>query len=513
MNRGDQDHPDFLPNVTDDFARPEHGLDILAPDDSSFYAHHYYDGDAFDQQILMAPGAHQYPLTPLEGSQYVLPGAQPPFQASTVMFPYAFPPAEPEGTLESGSQRLAQNFWAGPLPQQAISPADGQISDVAHGFMLPNQPQELLDHGYFPPTNAEPPSPGTPIANDGSSPAWGAFVPGPSFLATPVNQHEAAAGSESPASTNAEKAKRKRGRPRVYEDDGIERPRRRPGRPPIYVVGSESASPSSPHYQSFQSASSTPGSNLAISPGWSATLSSDPSTSSSTPSANKGKTKSTKRPAGIDNDENGDEDDEEEREKQTIVRARNKTAASRYRAKTQTAIAMLEAKEENVSTRRQELMDCAAQLHEEIFYLKNEVLRQASCGCPLIAGYLTEAANLAYPGGPWRSGRTGSISSGMEGMSLAARGGRGQFATQQKIWLDFFDSEIFLGIEHKPWAYMENALQHRRYWLTTWKKRFMELREDAVCSEDLGVPRYQMFELVVKGKMENIHGDLELYRL
>ena len=77
----------------------------------------------------------------------------------------------------------------------------------------------------------------------------------------------------------------------------------------------------------------------------------------------------------------------------------------------------MEAEEREVTTRRQALIACANQLREEVFLLKNEVLRQTDCGCPLIAGYLAEAARLAYSPGQEPQLRSGSASS-MGGMLL-----------------------------------------------------------------------------------------------
>ncbi|KAK3309890.1 uncharacterized protein B0T15DRAFT_17255 [Chaetomium strumarium] len=80
---------------------------------------------------------------------------------------------------------------------------------------------------------------------------------------------------------------------------------------------------------------------------------------------------------------------------QSQTRDRNRAAASRYRAKTQAALAQLEATEREVSVRRQSLLTCASQLRDELFRLKNELLRHAGCDCPLIQGYLSHAAEVA----------------------------------------------------------------------------------------------------------------------
>lgn len=79
-------------------------------------------------------------------------------------------------------------------------------------------------------------------------------------------------------------------------------------------------------------------------------------------------------------------------------RDRNRAAASRYRAKTQAAFAQLEVEEREVSERRQSLLASASRLRDEVFQLKNELLRHADCDCPLIQGYLSHAAKQASAG-------------------------------------------------------------------------------------------------------------------
>jgi hypothetical protein len=84
--------------------------------------------------------------------------------------------------------------------------------------------------------------------------------------------------------------------------------------------------------------------------------------------------------------------------KKPTIQARNRAAASRYRAKTQAAFAQLEAEEREASVRNQSLLACAGQLRDEVFQLKNELLRHADCECPLIRGYLERAAERACMG-------------------------------------------------------------------------------------------------------------------
>ncbi|KAK3987797.1 hypothetical protein QBC44DRAFT_330963 [Cladorrhinum sp. PSN332] len=78
------------------------------------------------------------------------------------------------------------------------------------------------------------------------------------------------------------------------------------------------------------------------------------------------------------------------------LQARNRAAANRYRAKTQAAMAQLEAEEREVSIRRQSLLVRAGELRDEVFQLKNEVFKHANCGCPRIEGYLENAAQQAH---------------------------------------------------------------------------------------------------------------------
>ncbi|GAB1310600.1 Transcription factor atf21 [Madurella fahalii] len=79
-------------------------------------------------------------------------------------------------------------------------------------------------------------------------------------------------------------------------------------------------------------------------------------------------------------------------------RDRNRAAASRYRAKTQAAFAQLEAEEREASERHRSLLACAGRLRDEVFQLKNELLRHADCDCPFIQAYLSQAARQASAG-------------------------------------------------------------------------------------------------------------------
>ncbi|KAK5651531.1 hypothetical protein OQA88_11985 [Cercophora sp. LCS_1] len=182
-------------------------------------------------------------------------------------------------------------------------------------------------------------------------------------------------------------AKRKRGRPRLYEDDGTEVPKETPGRPSAYTFASRSSGSSSSKTRASTSTSASSVSITVV-----------PNT----------------RPRP-----NSDAPDQDS-SKQKSVRARNKAAATRYRQKTQAAIAEWEAQEQEVSLQRQALMACAGKLKEEVFQLKNEVLRHADCGCPMIEGYLATAAQQAFMSSG--EGRTdGGISQGMDQMALTSQ--------------------------------------------------------------------------------------------
>jgi len=204
---------------------------------------------------------------------------------------------------------------------------------------------------------------GAAMASGSSTAIWVATAPGesPLLLTDP-----------SPSTTSTdhrpEKIKRKRGRPRLYDDDGILRGERitRPTIRPIINLESPISVPSPEP--------------VAICP-IEVTITATPSLSGI-----------RSRRTSVQESEDGDANPE----RAEIIRARNKAAAARYRAKTQHAIANMEAEEREVSRRRQALLATAGRLREEVFQLKNEVLRHADCGCPLISRYLSDAAKQAY---------------------------------------------------------------------------------------------------------------------
>jgi len=75
------------------------------------------------------------------------------------------------------------------------------------------------------------------------------------------------------------------------------------------------------------------------------------------------------------------------------IRVRNKEASSRYRQRTQATITKAEAEERLANGEHKVLRARLDELREEVFELKTELLKQASCGCPLIRGYLKSATN------------------------------------------------------------------------------------------------------------------------
>lgn len=240
---------------------------------------HDYDGDVFSPDSLIGPGFRQYPLTPLEGSHSVPIDPQTPFQAPVDLYSNDLSLTEPRRFFEPSSQFLAQTAWPGAPAQQATGDVNGQLSSMALGFMLPNEGQYPFDLGYFPPADTAPPPYGGAAVGEGSVSIWRATeatAPDAIFPTVPIGQGKSDGGP------NLEKVKKKnRGRPRLYGEDGTERPKRKPGRPPTYVVGPESASSTSP-YQYFRSAPSASESTLAISPGWPGNQELGPSFSSNT---------------------------------------------------------------------------------------------------------------------------------------------------------------------------------------------------------------------------------------
>ncbi|ROW08542.1 hypothetical protein VPNG_06193 [Cytospora leucostoma] len=74
------------------------------------------------------------------------------------------------------------------------------------------------------------------------------------------------------------------------------------------------------------------------------------------------------------------------------LRARNRRAATKCRAKAKAATAELEATEREMELKHQELSAQATSLQDEVLALKNELLLHGNCDCEPIQQYLTNAA-------------------------------------------------------------------------------------------------------------------------
>jgi len=77
----------------------------------------------------------------------------------------------------------------------------------------------------------------------------------------------------------------------------------------------------------------------------------------------------------------------------------------------------MEAEEREVRLQREALLACAGELRDELFQLKNEVMRHAQCGCPLITSYLSNVARQALATHRGNQPFEG-ISGNMDGLSL-----------------------------------------------------------------------------------------------
>ncbi|KAK0728910.1 hypothetical protein B0T21DRAFT_369936 [Apiosordaria backusii] len=135
----------------------------------------------------------------------------------------------------------------------------------------------------------------------------------------------------------------------------------------------------------------------------------------------------------------GDSDDNTN----TNLRSRNRQAAIRYRVKSQAAVAQLEAEELEISQRRKSLLASAGELREEVYWLKNEVLKHADCECLLIQAYLAHAARQVYFGlkGPVPPTQSGTMMIGTESGigGESSGGGDGQGNGQQDDGGDYVE--------------------------------------------------------------------------
>lgn len=207
-----------------------------------------------------------------------------------------------------------------------------------------------------------------------------------------------------------EKVRKRRGRPRLYEDDGIEAPKRKPGRPLTYA----------PVTDSFGSRSSMTSSLSNISPG-----SADGPTApfwDGPPLARSARPAKRNQPA-----DEATEQDSGEGAAQAIIRTRNKAAATRYRLKIQNTVDRMEAEEREASLRRQALLACADRLRGEVNSLKTEVMQHANCGCPHISGYISAATQhtLAAMGAASPASQTSFSPSPMQELPAGVSSGPG----------------------------------------------------------------------------------------
>ncbi|ETS86607.1 hypothetical protein PFICI_00435 [Pestalotiopsis fici W106-1] len=72
---------------------------------------------------------------------------------------------------------------------------------------------------------------------------------------------------------------------------------------------------------------------------------------------------------------------------------KNRAAAARCREKTRHYADELRGRERDLSSKKEFLTACVADLRDEILALKNEILRHSDCNCDYIQKYLTAAAN------------------------------------------------------------------------------------------------------------------------
>lgn len=98
-----------------------------------------------------------------------------------------------------------------------------------------------------------------------------------------------------------------------------------------------------------------------------------------------------------------------DRDKAAHTRARNKAAATRYRSKTQVNIAKAEDDEREAALQYNEQLACVDQLRKEVVH---ELLAQARCGCPLIQAYLSDATRTLGSSTHRRDSESGRLSTG-----------------------------------------------------------------------------------------------------
>lgn len=84
--------------------------------------------------------------------------------------------------------------------------------------------------------------------------------------------------------------------------------------------------------------------------------------------------------------------------RQGSQRERNRTAATKCRAKTKAEVALLEATERTISAQHSELLTQVMDLRGQVVALKNELLRHGNCDCEIIKRYITSEATKIQGG-------------------------------------------------------------------------------------------------------------------
>ncbi|KAK4138498.1 hypothetical protein BT67DRAFT_11527 [Trichocladium antarcticum] len=110
-------------------------------------------------------------------------------------------------------------------------------------------------------------------------------------------------------------------------------------------------------------------------------------------------------------------------DKAARTRARNKAAATRYRSKTQTNIARAEEEEREAALQHDAHLAHVCQLREEVFQLKSELLAQAGCGCPLIQAYLSDVTRELASGSSRRDSGSCCAHTGTTSSAATTPGG------------------------------------------------------------------------------------------
>ncbi|KAK1833872.1 hypothetical protein QBC39DRAFT_369796 [Podospora conica] len=287
------------------------------------------DPSLFDQLALASPSAHAWiDCTVYRPGE---PGMWPQQQHPLPTHPY--------------STEYLQEYQT--TPMTLGSPALFTIQDDTH--LLQGDTHPLQGDTHYAEALASIWNPGSGVAGET-----------PPVLASSQERSSTAGEAASP-----EKVKRRRGRPRLYEVDDVQVPKRKPGRPLTYA----------PVPESFGSRSSMTSSTP---------MSSDSSTMPLWEGSSPARSARRSQPT--------DESVEQDPDKvaaQAATRRRNKAAATRYRLKTRMAADSVEVEEREASLRRQALLACADRLRGEVNSLKAEVMQHASCDCPHISGYIS----------------------------------------------------------------------------------------------------------------------------